>query len=98
MADKISISPVKVLKIRSNSFDFNPKVFIYLSSIYSDKTEKGWACIEPDNEGAKWIVQLALTAKLHNLDTYVLGEYFEDTFSDGVTKEKRIKILEFGLE
>lgn len=85
-----------VTKIRSNSGKENERVYI---KIKTEEEEKGetqekdyWCWVIPDNEGAKWIIQIALTAKINNLSIYMLGKEVQDS------NEVRYQILEFGIE
>ncbi|KYG73833.1 hypothetical protein AWW68_14265 [Roseivirga spongicola] len=85
-----------VTKIRSNSGKENERVYI---KIRTEEEEKGetqekdyWCWVIPDNEGAKWIIQIALAAKINNLSIYMLGKEVQDS------NEVRYQILEFGIE
>ncbi len=98
MTKIVTLRPVKVKKIRSYTTDENQNVFLRLSTIFEDKEEEGWAHIVPDNEGARWVIKLALEAKTKDIPAYVYGEQFHYTYSSGNGGETRLKILEFGLE
>lgn len=83
----------KVAQIRSNLSDKDKNVYIQLSWDENDPSKTIWSKVIPDNEGARWMIQLALTAKIHNLDCYAYGKrykYSEDEF--------RLELYEFGLE
>lgn len=85
---KTTVRDVKVHRIRSNSWENSKYVYIELSKVHPDKAEKGWARVIPDNEGARWIVNLAMEAKIHKLSCYAYGN-----LEDG-----RLTLYEFGLE
>ena len=80
-----------MVKIRSNSgID---RVYIRIKLIeYSnqEKDKEYWCWVVPDNEGAKWIVQIAFTAKINDMEVYMHGQETDES-------ETRYKILEFGI-
>lgn len=93
MADEIKKTLYgKVTRIRSNSGVSNDRVYIEIKV----KAKTYWCWVVPDNEGAKWIVQIAFTSRINNLDIYMFGR--EQVYDYNEEDRLRYEIMEFGIE